>query len=265
MDDELFNRYNFEEMIVPLDELPQTLAKLFERDKILCENGKYYVKTSGGEKGEEYKLKHLLENDRIFTVGMGKYFLRFKNTLPYLIVILRKWHYTSLMTETLYKYRIMLPDVGEEFIDYGFYSDYLALSTRGLGLSGIIKTGPMDLAKDELTELFINDLEKQLAFFKSLLKKEKDLQSDKIDIIKKEIMKVDLIGKGLKFGLEAMRCKEKNRGMREQLLVALKRGEVYVPATFFQLGYPLCDTEKRISDPRQGKDPLESMIVFMGT
>ena len=49
------------------------MAKLFERDKIICEKGKYYVKLANNKKGEEYKLKHLLENDRIFTVGMGKF------------------------------------------------------------------------------------------------------------------------------------------------------------------------------------------------
>jgi hypothetical protein len=60
-----------------------------------------------------------------------------------------------------------------------------------------------------------------------------------------------------------MRCKDENRLFRKQLLVALKRGEVYVPATFFQMGYPLPDLEERVRDPRQGKNPLDEMIVVM--
>ncbi len=264
MDDKTFSEYHFEEMPAPLNELPQTTVKLFERNKIVCENGKYYLKKGPNQKGEEFKIKHLLINDKVFSVGMGKFFLKFKNTHPYLIVIFRKWHYTSLMTETLNKYGITLPDVGEEYIDAGFYSDYLSLSTRGFGLSGIIKTGPLDLAKDELTELFINDLKKQLTSLKNVLNKEKDLQKEKIKIIKKEIQKIELLYNGLKYGLEAMRAKEQNQAIREQLLIALKRGEVYIPATFFQLGYPLAKPEERILDPRQGKDPLDDMLVFMG-
>ena len=264
MDDKTFSAYKFEEMPAPLHELPQTTIKLFERDKIICENGKYYLKKGQNQKGEQFKLKHLLSNDKIFSVGMGKFFLKFKNTHPYLIVIFRKWHYTSLMTETLNKYGITLPDVGEEYIDAGFYSDYLCLSTRGFGLSGIIKTGPLDLAKDELTELFINDLKEQLTSLKNLLAKEKNFQKEKVEIIKKEIHKIELLYNGLKYGLEAMRTKEQKGAMREQLLIALKRGEVYIPATFFQLGYPLAKPEERILDPRQGKDPLKNMLIFMG-
>ena len=99
---------------------------------------------------------------------------------------------------------------------------------------------------------------------KNFLANEKDMQANKVKIIKKELNKIELFSKGLKYGLEAMRCKEKNLGMREQLLVALKRGEVYVPATFFQMGFPLANTEQRITDPRQGKDPLENMMIFIG-
>lgn len=263
MDDEKFNSYHFEEMPAPLHELPQTTAKLLERGKIVFENGKYYNRNSDGTKGDEYKLKDLLVNDIIFTKGMGKFFLKFKNTHPYLIVILRKWHYTSLMTETLYKYGVQLPDVGEEFIDAGFYSDYLALATRGFGLSGVVKTGPLDLAKDELTELFINDLKEKLDLYEKLLSDDKNLIDEYKKIIMKEIEKIKVIYNGLKYGLEAMRCKEQNRPMREQLLVALKRGEVYVPATFFQLGYPLPCPEERIRDPRQGRDPIDNMMILM--
>ncbi|MBN2546438.1 MAG: nitroreductase family protein [Spirochaetes bacterium] len=263
MDDKKFSSYRFEEMSAPLNELPQTTAKLLERNKIVYENGKYYNKLNDGSKGSEYTLKDLLLNDVIFTKGMGKFFLKFKNTHPYLIVVLRKWHYTSLMTETLYKYGIQLPDVGEEFIDAGFYSDYLALSARGFGLSGVVKTGPMDLAKDELTELFIDDLKEKLDLFTTLLNDENNLIKDKKRLIQMEIEKIFLIFNGLKYGLEAMRCKEQNRPMRDQLIVALKRGEVYVPATFFQLGYPLIDPEERIKDPRQGKDPLDKMMILM--
>ncbi len=262
MDDKKFSGFKFEEMNAPLNELPQTTAKLLERDKIVYENGKYYNKMNDGSKGREYSLKDLLMNDVVFTKGMGKFFLKFKNTHPYLIVVLRKWHYTSLMTETLYKYGIQLPDVGEEFIDAGFYSDYLALSARGFGLSGVVKTGPMDLAKDELTELFIEDLKEKLDMFTNLLNDKNNLKEKK-KLIQMEIEKVNLIYNGLKYGLEAMRCKEQNRPMRDQLIVALKRGEVYVPATFFQLGYPLPDPEERIRDPRQGKDPLDKMMILM--
>lgn len=264
MDENTFKSYNFEEMSAPLNELPQTTAKLFERGKIIYENGKYYVNKGKNQKGDEYKLKDLLLNDKVFTTGMGKFFLKFKNTHPYLIVVFRKWHYTSLMTETLYKYGITLPDVGEEYIDAGFYSDHLSLSTRGFGLSGVVKTGPLDLAKDELTELFITDLEEQLFLFKNTLDKDNSMTQEKIKLLEKEIKKIELLYKGLKYGLEAMRCKEQNSTMREQLLVALKRGEVYIPATFFQMGYPLSLPEERIMDPRQGKDPLSDMFVFMG-
>ncbi len=264
MDDATFNKYKFEEMPAPLHELPQTTAKLIERDKIIIENGKYYLKKGLNQKDREYQLKDLLVNDKVFTTGMGKFFLKFKNTHPYLFVVFRKWHYTSLMTETLYKYGIRLPDVGEEFIDAGFYTDHLALATRGFGLSGVAKTGPLDLAKDELTELFIDDLKCQLEKYQGALKDQDNLPKERVEVINKEIKKVKLLYKGLKYGLEAMRCKDQNTPMREQLLVALKRGEVYVPATFFQLGYPLPKPDERILDPRQGKDPLEEMMVFMG-
>ncbi len=264
MDEKMFNDYKFEEMPAPLNELPQTTAKLLERDKIIIENGKYYVKNNQNKKEREYTLKDLLQNDKVFTAGMGKFFLKFKNTHPYLIVVFRKWHYTSLMTETLYKYGIKLPDVGEEFIDAGFYTDHLALATRGFGLSGVVKTGPMDLAKDDLTELFIEDLHSQLESLQDLLKHKEDMVDDRINLITKEIKKTELLYKGLKFGLEAMRCGEEKTPMREQLLVALKRGEVYVPATFFQLGYPLSKPDERIMDPRQGKDPLDEMLVYLG-
>lgn len=264
MNDEKFESMHFENMPAPLNELPQTAAKLFERDKIIIEDGKYYLKKSDGKKGNEYLMKDLLQNDKVFTSGMGKFFLKFKNTHPYLIVIFRKWHYTSLMTETLYKYGIQLPDVGEEFIDAGFYTDHLALATRGFGLSGVVKTGPMDLAKDELTELFIQDLELLINKYKKNLKDEKDAHEEKLKIINHELEKTELLCNGLKYGLEAMRCKEQNRQMREPLLIAIKRGEVYVPATFFQLGHPLPETEARILDPRQGKDPIVNMLIFMG-
>lgn len=263
MDEKKFNSYKFENMSAPLNELPQTTAKLLERDKIVFENGKYYNKQNDGTKGEEYTLKDLLVNDVVFTKGMGKFFLKFKNTHPYLIVVLRKWHYTSLMTETLYKYGIQLPDVGEEFIDAGFYSDYLALAARGFGLSGVVKTGPMDLAKDELTELFISDLKEKIDLYEKLLSDDNNLIEESKKLIRKEIEKISVIHDGLKYGLEAMRSKEQNIPMREQLIVALKRGEVYVPATFFQLGYPLPDPEERIRDPRQGKDPVDNMMVLM--
>jgi nitroreductase len=264
MDDKTFSSYKFEEMSAPLNELPQTASKLLERNKIINENGKYYVRNSQNQKEREFTLKDLLQNDKIFTTGMGKFFLKFKNTHPYLVVVFRKWHYTSLMTETLYKYGIKLPDVGEEFIDAGFYTDHLALAARGFGLSGVAKTGPLDLAKDELTELFIDDLGKQLTTWNDLLKNQENMTEERINILKKEIKKTDLLYKGLKYGLEAMRCKENNSPMREQLLVALKRGEVYIPATFFQMGYPLPKPDERILDPRQGKDVLEEMMVYIG-
>ena len=221
------------------------------------------MKKHNNDKKEEYTLKHLLQNDKIFTAGMGKFFLKFKNTHPYLIVILRKWHYTSLMTETLYKYGIKLPDVGEEYIDSGFYADHMCLAARGLGLSGIVKTGPLDLAKDELTELFINDLDSQMKLCREIIKEETGLPANKKKIIKKEIEKIALIHNGLKYGLEAMRCKEQSRPVREKLGVALKRGEVFVPAAFFQVGYPLKNPDERIMDPRQGKNLLDDMLVFL--
>jgi hypothetical protein len=264
MDEETFKKYKFEETPAPLHELPQTTAKLIERDKIIIEDGKYYIKKGLNQKDREYQLRDLLINDKVFTTGMGKFFLKFKNTHPYLIVVFRKWHYTSLMTETLYKYGITLPDVGEEFIDAGFYTDHLALAARGFGLSGVAKTGPLDLAKDELTELFIDDLKSQLDLYEEVLKNQNNFTKERIELINKEISKIDLLYKGLKYGLEAMRCKNNNSPMREQLLVALKRGEVYVPATFFQMGYPLPKADERIMDPRQGKDPLDSMMIFMG-
>ena len=264
MEEEKFKSYDFSEMPAPLNEFPQTAAKLFERDKIIFEDGRYYIKKPQNQKGDEFKMKDLLQNDKVFTSGMGKFFLKFKNTHPYLVVIFRKWHYTSLMTETLYKYGIQLPDVGEEYIDAGFYSDHLALAARGFGLSGVIKTGPLDLAKDELTELFIEDLEARIALYKNIIKNDKSIYEDRIKILNNEISKLELLYRGLKFGLEAMRSKEQNSPMREQLLVALKRGEVYVPAVFFQLGYPLSKPDERVMDPRQGKDPINNMLVFMG-
>ena len=262
MDEETFNKYQFENMPAPLHELPQTTEKLIERNKIIMQDGKYYIKKKG-HKGNEYTIKDLLNNDKIFSSGMGKFFLKFKNTHPYLIVVFRKWHYTSLMTETLDKYGIKLPDVGEEYIDAGFYTDHLCLAARGLGLSGVVKTGPLDLAKDELTELFVSDLHKQMKLYKSIIEENKGLHAKRKKILLTEIDKIELLWKGLKFGLEAMRCKEHNQTMREQLIVALKRGEVYVPATFFQLGYPLCDLPERVMDPRQGRNLLDSMLVFI--
>jgi|GEM_PF-4877644 len=263
MSDDEFNKKKFEDMPAPLNELPQTEAKLIERNKIVKEEGKYYIKEANNKKGREFTMSDLLRNDKVFTAGMGKFFLKFKNTHPYLIVVFRKWHYTSLMTETLYKYGIKLPDVGEEFIDAGFYTDYLALSARGFGLSGVVKTGPMDLAKDELTELFIEDLINQENNLQAILNEDKTLKESSVDLLNKEIDKIKLLKNGLKYGLEAMRCKEQNRSFREQLLVALKRGEVYVPATFFQLGYPLPKLEERVMDPRQGKNPLDDMLIFL--
>ncbi|MCG8570508.1 MAG: nitroreductase family protein [Spirochaetes bacterium] len=264
MDDEKFNSFEFEKYPAPLHELPQTTDKLIERGKIFCENGKYYKKKPDGGKGGEYTLKDLLFNDKVFTSGMGKFFLKFKNTHPYLIVVFRKWHYTSLMTETLYKYGIKLPDVGEEYIDAGCYTDHLALAARGYGFSNVIKTGPMDLAKDELTEIFIDDLENRISNYQFILDTESGLTEEKTKQITSELKKDALLYQGLKYGLEAMRCQKEGRPMREQLQTALKRGEVFIPATFFQLGYPLKDPEERIRDPRQGKNSLESMISFMG-
>jgi nitroreductase len=167
------------------------------------------------------------------------------------------------MTETLNKYGIELPDVGEEYIDAGFYSDHLCLAARGLGLSGVIKTGPLDLAKDELTELFICDLNKQLKLSQSILNNDKGLSDKKKKILQLEISKIELLWKGLKYGLEAMRCKEHIQPVREQLRVALKRGEVYIPAVFFQIGYPLADPDERVMDARQGRSPLDNMLVMM--
>ncbi len=264
MNDVQFAQFKFEEMPAPLDELPQTLSKLFEREKIVMENGRYFIRKADGSRGEEFRMKDLLANDKIFTHGMGKFFLKFKNTHPYLVIVFRKWHYTSLMTETLYKYGITLPDVGEEYIDAGFYSDHLTLATRGFGLSGVVKTGPLDLAKDELTELFIQDLDEKLDCYHSLLKSEQNLPLEKTEMLSNEIKKLKLLHDGLKYGLEAMRCKNQKIQMREQLLKAIKRGEVYVPATFFQLGYPYPKPEERVMDPRQGKDPLDNMVIFVG-
>jgi nitroreductase len=262
MDDHIFNGHQFEEMPAPLHEFPQTTDKLLERDKISFKEGKYYNKKDQ-KKVSEYKIKDLINNDKIFASGMGKFFLKFKNTHPYLIVVFRKWHYTSLMTETLNKYGIDLPDVGEEYIDAGFYSDHLCLAARGLGLSGVIKTGPLDLAKDELTELFIHDLKKQIQLYQSILNSDKGLPAKRKRILQMEIHNQKLLWNGLKYGLEAMRCKEQNQPVREQLRVALKRGEVYVPAVFFQLGYPLSDPGERVMDPRQGRSSLDKMLAFM--
>jgi nitroreductase len=96
MDDRIFAGYHFEEMSAPLHEFPQTTDKLVERDKIICEEGKYYNKKDQ-QKGMEYKIRDLIHHDKIFASGMGKFFLKFKNTHPYLIVVFRKWHYTSLL------------------------------------------------------------------------------------------------------------------------------------------------------------------------
>ncbi len=264
MSEEKFASLGFEDQPAPLHELPQTTAKLLERNKVIFDNGQYFVRQNDGGKGEVFSLKHLLRNDVTFAKGMGTFFLKFKNTHPYLIVVFRKWHYTSLMTETLNKYGIYLPDVGEEFIDAGFYTDHLALAARGLGLSGVVKTGPMDLAKDELTELFIADLKKRVLTLECELRGADSQPQARVDMLRKEIAKTKLLRDGLKFGLEAMRCQEKHSPMREALLVALKRGEVYVPATFFQVGWPLPVSDERVRDPRQGKDPLQEMIVYMG-
>jgi len=264
MSEEKFASFHFEEYPAPLHELPQTAAKLLERNKVIYNKGHYFLRQNDGSSGDEFSIKHLLRNDITFAKGMGTFFLKFKNTHPYLIVVFRKWHYTSLMTETLNKYGIYLPDVGEEFIDAGFYTDHLALAARGLGLSGVVKTGPMDLAKDELTALFISDLDERLACLEKELKAGENQPQVRVEMIHKEVHKTKLLRDGLKYGLEAMRSKDLNRPMREALLVALKRGEVYVPATFFQVGYPLPNIDERVRDPRQGKDPLQEMIVYMG-
>lgn len=264
MSDEKFTAFKLEESPAPLVELPQTAAKLLERGKAIYDNGVYYVRQPDGSRGEIFSLKHLLRNDVTFAKGMGTFFLKFKNTHPYLVVIFRKWQYTSLMTETLSKYGIELQDVGEAFIDAGFYTDHLALAARGLGLSGVVKTGPMDLAKDELTGLFIDDLKSRMAELEEELRGAENQPQVRVEMIKKELVKTKMLRDGLKFGLEAMRAKEQNRPMREALLLALKRGEVYVPATFFQVGYPLPQPSERVRDPRQGKDPLQEMIVYMG-
>jgi nitroreductase len=264
MSDERFAAFKLEESPAPLVELPQTAAKLMERGKAVYDNGVYYVRQPDGSRGEVYSIKHLLRNDVTFAKGMGTFFLKFKNTHPYLVVIFRKWQYTSLMTETLEKYGIVLQDVGEAFIDAGFYTDHLALAARGLGLSGVVKTGPMDLAKDELTGLFIEDLKSRLGVLEEELRGAEHQPQARVEMIKKEMTKTKMLRDGLKFGLEAMRAKEQNRPMREALLLALKRGEVYVPATFFQVGYPLSVPAERVRDPRQGKDPLQEMIVYMG-
>lgn len=264
MSEEHFASFRFEDQAAPLYELPQTAAKLLERNKVIYDDGHYFIRQNDGSKGEEFSIKHLLRNDITFAKGMGTFFLKFKNTHPYLIVVFRKWHYSSLMTETLNKYGIYLPDVGEEFIDAGFYTDHLALAARGLGLSGVVKTGPMDLAKDELTELFITDLKTRLGSLEEELRGAESQPQARVEMIKKEIVKTKLLSDGLKFGLEAMRSRDQNIPLREALLLALKRGEVYVPATFFQVGYPLPLPDERVRDPRQGKDPLQEMIVYMG-
>ncbi len=264
MPEEKFASFRFEEQPAPLHELPQTAAKLMERNKVIYDDGHYYIRKNDGSKGDEFSLAHLLRNDITFAKGMGTFFLKFKNTHPYLIVVFRKWHYTSLMTETLNKYGVYLPDVGEEFIDAGFYTDHLALAARGLGLSGVVKTGPMDLAKDELTGLFISDLKDRITTLEEELRSAESQPQVRVEMIRKEIAKTRMLRDGLKFGLEAMRSREQNRPMRESLLLALKRGEVYVPATFFQVGYPLPVPDERVRDPRQGRDPLQEMIVYMG-
>ena len=65
-------------MSAPLHELPQTTDKLFERNKIIFDEGKYYKKKADGSKGDEYLMKDLLINDKVFTSGMGKFFLKFR-------------------------------------------------------------------------------------------------------------------------------------------------------------------------------------------
>jgi nitroreductase len=263
MNDEHFSQFNFEKMPAPLNELPQTTAKLIERGKIIIEKNKYYKKKADGSKDQEYTVMDLLLNDRVFTAGMGKFFLKFKNTHPYLIVVFRKWHYTSLMTETLYKYGIKLPDVGEEFIDAGCYTDHLALAARAYGLSGVIKTGPLDLAKNELIGLFIDDLEALINEYQKTLDTQKGLSDKKTDLVKAEIKKAAKLYQSLKYGQEAIRSQQENTQMREALITALKRGEVYVPACFYQLGYPLAQPEERVREPRQGKNMLHEMLIYM--
>ena len=103
----------------------------------------------------------------------------------------------------------------------------------------------------------------KIELYKSVLKNNKNLLSKNSNMLDMEITKLELLWNGLKFGLEAMRCKKQNRPMREQLMVALKRGEVYVPATFFQLGYPISDPHERVMDPRQGRSSLDNMLVFI--
>lgn len=264
MPEEKFASFRFEDQPAPLHELPQTAAKLLERNKVIYDDGHYYIRKNDGSKGDEFSMTHLLRNDITFAKGMGTFFLKFKNTHPYLIVVFRKWRYTSLMTETLNKYGVYLPDVGEEFIDAGFYTDHLALAARGLGLSGVVKTGPMDLAKDELTGLFIADLKTRMAILEEELRGADSQPQVRVEMLRREITKTRMLRDGLKFGLEAMRSQEQHRPMREALLLALKRGEVYVPATFFQVGYPLPVPDERVRDPRQGRDPLQEMIVYMG-
>ncbi len=263
MDEKEFAAQEFEQVPAPLEELPQTADKLLERGKVVFHEGRYYLRRQDGGRGPEFSMADLLQNDRTFAKGMGTFFLKFKNTHPYLVVIFRKWHYTSLMTETLSKYGIVLPAVGEEFLDAGFYADHLALAARGLGLSGVVKTGPLDLAKDELTELFISDLQQLRQEYEKMLADPDNLPQRRISLVKTELPKITLLHDGLRFGLEVMRSQAEGRPLRRQLLVALKRGEVFVPALFFQVGYPLPQAAERVMDPRQGKDPLREMVVMM--
>jgi nitroreductase len=159
------------------------------------------------------------------------------------------------MTETLEKYGIKLPDVGEALIDAGIFTDHLALATRGLGLSGVIKTGPLDLAIDKIASILAEDLTQQS-------KQIQAGQSDK-DIMQEEYQKLIHLRDGLQVGLEWYQAKMAHKKSSSEVRKQIDMGNGYLPATFFQLGHPLADPSERVMDPRQGRNPMFTMTVFM--
>ncbi len=251
----------FEDMPAPLHDLPRTRNSLISRGKLLIENARYYncrEKNDKVIKLKEYTLKDMVRADKVFAQGMGRFFLKFKNTHPVLLVVLRQVRYTSGMTEALEKYGIKLPDVGEAHIDAGIFTDHLALATRGLGLSGVIKTGPLDLAADKIASIFIEDLNNQSEQVKKLMKKNMDNNALEI-----EYHKLISLRDGLKVGLEHYYARHNHQKITPEVKKQIFMGKGYFPATFFQLGHPLSDPGERVMDPRQGRNPVNNMLVYM--
>ncbi len=254
----------FENYPAPLDDLPRAKNSMITRDRLLKKDGKFYKdRARNGQinRKDEYTLKDLLQDDHLFAQGMGRQLMKFKHSYPILLIILRKVKYRSQMTETLEKYGINIPDMGEAFLDAGVFTDHLALITRSFGLAGRINTVPLNIAADTIANIIINDLSLQTKNIKQFLT---DNHNDK-QLLEQEYRKVMNLKEGLEIGLEAYYAKQEHKKLNPTVKKQITMGKGFFPASFFHIGHPLAEPSELLMDPKRGRKPLMDIIVYMST